>query len=160
MEKINKDKYSNGRPVDMPNDKDELEIAIKEWSEGNANLENAIRKCMENGVKTLASCAGHDDNSYLAIKITEKTRKKVYSILNKVFQNKNKISRVNIQNGIDEHFQYISSIAIHPKTNQKNKIFDLIAEGAKEELRHFLELIEDPKKYRKSGRQAFRSTRL
>ncbi len=38
----------------------------------------------------------------------------------------------------------------------KSEGFDSVigAEGAKEELRHFLELIEDPKKYRKSGRQA------
>ena len=42
MEETNK--YSNEKPIDIPEDELELEKAIKEWAEGNSYLEEAIRK--------------------------------------------------------------------------------------------------------------------
>ena len=50
----NSSNYANGKPIDIPSNKKELEIAIKEWAEGNINLEKAIRQCIENNIITIA----------------------------------------------------------------------------------------------------------
>ena len=78
-------KYVTGGPVDIPEDLNEREIAIKERAEGNKHLEEALKKCIEHGLQTRASCAGHPglgSDPYLGIDITDETRKTIYSILN------------------------------------------------------------------------------
>ena len=130
-------KYSTGRPIDIPQDKVEQEKAIKEWAEGNPSLEEAIRQCIEHGIKTEASCAGHgrnDDDPYLAMEISDETIKTIYSILNNVFQNRNGIKSIDIFNDIDKAGNPRRHLAIHAKSKQKDEIFKLISEGTKSEI--------------------------
>ena len=132
-----KGKYSNGRPVDIPKDKEELEIAIKEWAEGNPHLEEALCQCIDHGVITEASCAGHgrgNDDPYIAMKITDETRGRIYSILNVAFQKRSGIRSIDIHHGLDRTGRSRAYLSIHAKPGHKDEIFDAVAEGAKKEI--------------------------
>ena len=136
MEQTN-NKYSTGKPMDIPEDLAEREIATKEWAEGNEHLEEALQQCILHGLQTRASCAGHKgfgNDPYLGIEITEETRKRIYNILNVLFKHRKYISSIDIFNDIDRVGTPKSHIAIHSRYKTRNKIFDLIAEGAKGEI--------------------------
>ena len=44
---MNKTKYNNQNPMNIPEDKEEIKKAVKEWSEGNKKLEKLILKSLE-----------------------------------------------------------------------------------------------------------------
>ncbi len=128
-----KGKYNTGIPVEIPTDREEQETAIKEWAEGNIHLEEALRQCIEHGIKTEASCAGHKDannDPYLSIEITDENRERLFNILQNVFKKRSGINGIDIRNHI-ERGKPKAELSIHAKPRQKNEIFDLIAEGAK-----------------------------
>ena len=130
-------KYVTGGPVDIPEDLNEREIAIKEWAEGNKHLEEALKKCIEHGLQTRASCAGHPglgSDPYLGIDITDETRKTIYSILNNLFENRKCINSIDIFNDIDKLGEPRSHVAIHAKYKKRNELFDLITNGAQNEI--------------------------
>lgn len=132
-----KGKYFTGRSVDIPKEDDELDIAIKQWAEGNPHLEAALRQCIDNRVKTIASCAGHDkwdDDPYISMEIIDESRKKIYSILSSVFKFRKGISSVDVENTIDEQGNNRAYLTIHAKTRYKDEIFDAITEGTKKEI--------------------------
>lgn len=61
----------------------EVPIAIKKWSEGNPNLEDALNACWENGIPTLASNIGHGigDLPYIAMEINENNQEKIFNFM-------------------------------------------------------------------------------
>ena len=61
----------------------EVPIAIKKWSEGNPNLEDALNACWENGIPTLASNIGHGigDSPYIAMEINENNQEKIFNFM-------------------------------------------------------------------------------
>lgn len=125
----NSSNYANGKPIDIPSNKKELEIAIKEWAEGNINLEKAIRQCIENNIITIASCAGHpelglDDDPYLCIQITNDTKNYVNNIMNNLLDNKKMISACNISKYSDVQGG-VPCITLHANPKYKNEMFDL-----------------------------------
>ena len=66
---MEKTKYNKGIPMDTDDlSVEEWEQCAKEWGEGDKNLENLIFFCLQNGLKTIASCSGHDglDRPYIA----------------------------------------------------------------------------------------------
>lgn len=132
-------KYANGKMLGVPENEEEREKAIKEWAEGNPDLEDAIRSCLDNGIRTEASCGGHGkigDDPYLAIEISDENIKKIYSILNTVFKNREALKSIDIfdftdyQNSVPRR----RDLAIHAKPRFKAEIFKLISEGAKKEI--------------------------
>jgi len=65
-EYINDNNYNTGASIlisDIP--ANEMDRAIKEWSQGNLSMERLIRTCLENGVETTGSHVG--PNSYLSL---------------------------------------------------------------------------------------------
>ncbi|MBR6033268.1 MAG: hypothetical protein IKP28_00705 [Clostridia bacterium] len=131
-----KGKYNRGFSVNIPQDREELETAIREWAEGNPHLEEALRQCIEHGIETEACCAGHDginNDPYISMTITDETRRRALSIMQSVFQKRSGIKSLNICNHT-QHGYTAAELVIHAKPGQKNRIFDLIAEGAKKEI--------------------------
>ena len=132
-------KYNNGVPMPVPDDDNELIEAIEEWTEGNVHLKEAIYQCIEHGVSTVASCAGHgsfnNNDPYLAFKYTNESSKTIYSILNAIFYNREYIRSIDFFNDLDERKGTPNvQISIHAKSKNKNKLFDLIAESAKGQM--------------------------
>ena len=130
--------YANGKSLSIPENEQEKELAIRQWSEGNPDLEDAIRACIDNGIRTQASCGGHgkiDDDPYLAIEINEENIKKIYSILNSVFANRDALKSIDIYDFTDTRAgEFRRDLAIHAKPKLKAEIFKLISEGAKKEI--------------------------
>ena len=80
---MNKGTYNTGQVIDIKTIKeDEFEQAINEWSEGDENLKSALITCKNNGLETIACCAGHPDNGYIAIKITPENETTILNIMN------------------------------------------------------------------------------
>lgn len=79
---IGDSKYNNGEPIDTDAISQEEWIqCAKEWSEGDKNLEELIYFCLQNEIKTYASCSGHNvDRPYISFIINEKNRYIIDSI--------------------------------------------------------------------------------
>lgn len=76
-------KYNNGMPIDTDDlSKDEWRQCAKEWSEGDKNLEGLIYFCLQKGLKTVASCSGHNGKSrpYISFLNNEKNKYIIDSI--------------------------------------------------------------------------------
>lgn len=87
------EKYNSGSALDIPENSNEMALAISEWSENNKSLENAIRSCIENNISTHASCAGHSllDLPYLSLKVNKENLGQILNIMNSVANIKNTV---------------------------------------------------------------------
>lgn len=73
-------------------DKKKLEIEefAKEFSEGNAILEKLLLSMWDNGIKTIACCAGHEDREsdpYIAFEVNGCSNPLIHTILSFLFKN-------------------------------------------------------------------------
>lgn len=119
--------YKNGNPMDIPENNEEKSLAIKEWSENNKHLENAITSCIDNNIPTFASCAGHKllDLPYLSLKVNKNNLGKILNIMNALSCN----------NGTELALSYMaeqgSILTITTDMLHKNSVFDEVSKAAK-----------------------------
>ena len=123
-------KYNNGNPMPIPKNDEEKALAIHEWAENNENLETAIRTCIDNGIETNASCAGHrgkNGSAYLAIKIKDEYDEKMMSIINEV------LGVPNIKVAFF-HTKDDEVLSIYASNSTKDECFKAIARGVNAEI--------------------------
>lgn len=72
---MNKEKYNNQNPQDIPKGENILNEAILSWSEGNRYLEKLIRTSIKNNIKTFACCAGHEGKHLIHIYLLKQMKK-------------------------------------------------------------------------------------
>ena len=84
---MNKTKYNNQNPMNIPEDKEEIKKAVKEWSEGNSKLENLIFKSLEKNLLTFVSCGGHEEKKEKFPHIGYKLEDKDIEIMQKIIEN-------------------------------------------------------------------------
>lgn len=119
----------------IPSNVGKREQAIIAWSEGNYHLANAIRQCIDNGLKTDACSPGNyeDENlPYLKILFDKSNYSKILNIFNKVF----KIKGCKIGLSFDGKNNSYASIysCTHKSDHISNYIFDTIAKSCDKEL--------------------------
>lgn len=127
---MEKTKYNNGNGQDIEKiPQEEMSLAISEWSEGNKNLQGAISSCIENGIPTIASCAGHSlvDSPYLAMRINKENIGNILNLIN-VFTNQPHTSI------LLSFAEKGSSLTIYGNMFNRNKCFETISQEAKNSL--------------------------
>lgn len=75
--------YNNGTPIDTDSlNEEEWKECAREWSEGDKNLESLIYFCFQKGLKTVASCSGHNGKTrpYISFLNNEKNKYIIDSI--------------------------------------------------------------------------------
>ena len=123
-------KYNIGYQVEINTiPDDEMPLAISEWSEGNEKLKEAISQCIENGIPTIASCAGHSflDSPYIAMSINEENVGNILNLIDKFSSISNTSLNLSFKDGI-------SSLAIYANMMNRNKVFETIAEQAENSI--------------------------
>ena len=76
----NEKKYNTGEHINIDTlTKEEKNIAIKEWAEGNPMLETVITTCNQNEIPTYESCNGHGllGLPYISMIITKQNIEKI-----------------------------------------------------------------------------------
>lgn len=124
-----KTKYKKGEIIPIENiDEEELSRAITEFSEGNKNLKKAIVSCIENNVKTIASCAGHgiSVSPYLSMIVTSENIYNILSIMDCVAKKKGTSISLSFNEKIE------SVLTIYANNLNKNRIFREIERAARE----------------------------
>lgn len=137
LNKAEKVQYNNGKPEDSKNiKKEELSLAISEWSEGNSKLQEAISSCIQNGISTYASCKGHTmyDRPYLSMIITKDNLGKILNIINNVSDMKHIGIGISFFNSEILEGRKNSVLTIYSNMLNKNKVFETIADAAKSEV--------------------------
>ena len=80
--------YNNGKVIDVSTlSKNEYNLAKKEWSEGNYELEQLLIYCLENNIVTQACCAGHENTEYSFIQFdfNENNMEALIAIISKFY---------------------------------------------------------------------------
>lgn len=104
-----------------------FEENIEEWSEGNDSLYNALLSARKSGVKSQFCCAGHkrSDSPYISFEYTERTEKKLHSVLNDLMTYDDIEIRLANTGKMN-----IPSLTIYTKNNErKNQVFDSISQS-------------------------------
>ena len=151
MEKIVADGNAY-RDLDLSDPKRQEEAA-RVWGEGRESLEKLLLYCMQNQVKTIACCSGHEHepehkNGYIAFDMTDKrTQEVIMKLLYLQANNKQKIettfSRQNDRIGTESEHQDLISIF-----TAESKLVDETFFRLKEELQEILKgksVEENPK---------------
>ncbi len=77
--------FNNGAPIDFDIIKANREIAVKEIAEGNPSLERLMNYCIDNNIRTYASCG--DDAAYISFELNDKSRDILFSLIRKILSN-------------------------------------------------------------------------
>ena len=147
MEKIVADGKAY-RDFDLSDSKRQEEAA-RVWGEGRESLEKLLLYCMQNQMKTIACCSGHEHQTgYIAFDMTDKrTQEVIMKLLYLQANNKQKIettfSRQNDRIGTESEHQDLISIF-----TAESKLVDETFFRLKEELQEILKgksVEENPK---------------
>lgn len=127
---MEKTKYNNGNSQDIDEiPQEEMSLAISEWAEGDESLQKAISSCIENGIPTITSCAGHSsvDYPYLAMKVNGENMGKILNIINAFINQTNTSIALSLtENG--------SALTIYGNMFNKKKCFEIISQEAQNSL--------------------------
>lgn len=143
-------RYNTGSPVEINSISNaERSLAISEWSEGNEKLKDAITQCIENGIPTIASCAGHSfmDSPYIAMSINEENVGNILNLIDKFSSISNTSLNLFCKDGR-------ASLSIYANMMNRNKVFGTIAEQAENSIE-----IEDANDITQSLWNAYSSLR-
>lgn len=132
--KMNKEKYNDQNPQDIPKDENILNEAILSWSEGNRYLEKLIRISIKNNIKTFACCAGHEGKTshpYISLKADEKSLGILLDVFKIMYEDLNEIFSVSFS--FDREYNTIITITLnYENRNEKfEKITSIIVCGIK-----------------------------
>lgn len=141
--------YNTGKSTEIPEEREELEKAIADWSEGNEHLGNALKSCIENDVPTLASCSGHkhEDGSrdpYIVMVMTDENRGTIFNIINQLYLNRGGIRELTLCTDYENGTQR-TTVGVHMKNASKDRMFDLVAGSSRKsiELESAEPLVQD-----------------
>lgn len=127
-------KYNTGKPNEkLPESKEERASVIRIWAEGNEHLENAITNCVNNNIETWACCAGHhySDFPYLSMKIDEKNKGKILSIMNDLVG----MSGITIDLSFMQKGGQGEVLTITSNMRNRNRCFDIISQASSKSLK-------------------------
>lgn len=127
---MNKEEYNNGGIINISDlSKEEKHVAISQWAEGNKYLEKLLTTCNDNGLETIASCAGHNkfDVPYVTIKITNDNVDKILHIMDRL----NNVVGVKNEFAISKDFsskegKIFSMLGVYTNMKNRDKIFKLL----------------------------------
>lgn len=138
--------YNTGKPLDMKNITD-FKKAIKEFAEGNLELEKLLLNCYKNKIETIACCKGHDDGKrkpYVSFTYTPQNKKFINALLNGIQNSPYNFRYFKVY----EKQSFINIEAIDPK--DANQFFHLLNDIVTEfdrERNYEEELSEENKNY-------------
>lgn len=145
---MNKEKYNNQNPQDIPKDENILNEAILSWSEGNRYLEKLIRTSIKNNIKTFACCAGHEgkiSHPYISFKADENSLEILLDVFKIMYEDLNEIFSVSFS--FDKEYNTIITITLNYEN--RNEKFEKITSIIEGDIKYGKNaLSEEEKKYK------------
>lgn len=146
--KMNKEKYNDQNPQDIPKDENILNEAILSWSEGNRYLEKLIRTSIKNNIKTFACCAGHEGKTshpYISFKADENSLEILLDVFKIMYEDLNEIFSVSFS--FDKEYDTIITITLNYEN--RNEKFEKITSIIEDDIKYGKNaLSEEEKKYK------------
>lgn len=146
--KMDKEKYNNQNPQDIPKDEKILNEAILSWSEGNRYLEKLIRTSIKNNIKTFACCAGHEGKTshpYISFKADEKSLEILFDVFKTMYEDLDEIFSVSFS--FDKEYNTIITITLNYEN--RNEKFEKITSIIVGDIKYIKNVeSEEEKKYK------------
>ena len=148
MKRVNK--YNNGKPSNIKNiNEQDVKVAVKEWAEGNKNLEDAIMSCIENEIPTYSSCSGHRwGEGYITVIITDSNYRRVLNIMNEIVKEKTcamSLDYIRPKNEKENDNESLSTLTVYAQKGKQDKTFDIVnrASNKKVDLTEVEETVKE-----------------